>query len=175
MTASCNISYQWKRPPVDMSNVSARDVHLGQGVLAAVLHVAAAGARGARELAMELKAARDAVDSETDREGHAAPFDASFSRHLSPRALADLLQRQRSRDRALESLHAGFELLQTEEPQLLRIYGELVMVAAEAAAQVRTEEGLFGWRRIEYSERRALDQIRSIVAAPHRTRGLFLG
>jgi hypothetical protein len=61
-------------------------------------------------------------------------------------------------------------LLQTNEPKLLRIYGKLVMVAANAAARVRTEEGLFGWRRIEHSERRALDQIRSIVAAPQGAR-----
>jgi hypothetical protein len=160
------ISYQHKEHRVDMATVSTRDVRLGQGVAAAVLHVAAAGARGSRELAMELDAARDAVDSRTNRGGYAAPFDASFSRHLLPRALAGLLQRQRRRDQALESLHAGVDLLQKDEPELLTIYGELVMVAADAAARVRTEEGLFGWHRVEYSERRALDQIRSIVAAP---------
>jgi hypothetical protein len=152
---------------VDTANVSIRDVRLGQGVVAAVLHIAAAGARGSRELAMELDAARDAVNSEAGRQRYPAPFDASFSQHLSPRAFADLLQRQRSTELTLESLHAGVKLLHTDEPELLGMYGELVMVAAHAAAQVRTEEGLFGWRRIEYSERRALHQIRSIVTPPH--------
>lgn len=146
-----------------MATESIRDVRLGQGVLAAVAHVAAAGARGSRELAMELDAAHDAIHYRMNRGRYAAPFDASFSRHLSLRAFADLLPRPRLPDLALEPLQAGVELLQTEEPELLRIYGELVMVAAHAAAQVKTEDGLLGWRRIEYSERRALDQIRSIV------------
>ena len=151
-----------------MATVSTRDVRLGQGLAAAVLHVAAAGARGSRELAMEVDAARNAVHSKTNRGGYAAPFDASFSRHLSVRVLADLLQRQRSRHLALESLHAGVELLRKDEPALLRIYGKLVMVAANAAARARTEDGFLGWQGIDYSERRALDQIRSIVAAPQR-------
>jgi hypothetical protein len=155
---------------VDMSKVSIRDQHLGQGVAAAVLHVAAASARGSRELAMELNAARDAVDSATDRRRYAAPFDASFSRHLSLRAFADLLQRQHSIILALEPLRASVALLRTSEPKLLKIYGRLVMVAANAAARVRTEEGLFGWSRIEHSERRALDRIRSIVAASQGAR-----
>ena len=155
---------------MDMANVSIRDVRLGHGVVAAVLHVAAAGARGSRELAMALNAARDAVDSETGRGRYAAPFDASFSQHLTPRAFEDL--RHRSMHRALESLHEGVvELLQPSEAELLKIYGDLVLVAAEAAAKVRTEEGLLGWRRIEYAESRALDQIRSIFAAPRDTWG----
>lgn len=166
------ISYQYNGALVDMATVSTKDESLGQGLVAAVLHVAAAGARGSRELAMELDAAHKAVDSKTSRGRYAAPFDASFSRHLLPRALAGLLQRQRRRDQALELLHAGVELLQKDEPKLLRIYGKLVMVAADAAARVRTEEGLLGWHRVEYSERRALDQIRSIVAAPQRPRGI---
>jgi hypothetical protein len=161
------IWYQHRGHRVDMATVSSRDVCLGQGVVAAVLHIAAAGARGSRELAMELDAAREAVNSAADRQRYPAPFDASFSQHLSAHAFADLLQRQRSTDLALESLHAGVKLLHTDAPKLLRMYGKLVMVAANAAARVRTEDGLFGWRRIEYSERRALDQIRSIVTRPH--------
>lgn len=158
-----------------MATVSTRDVRLGLGLAAAVLHVAAAGARDSRQLALEVNAARNAVHSKTSRGGYAAPFDASFSRHLSVHALAELLQRRRSRHLALESLRTGVELLHKEEPELLELYGELVMVAANAAAEVRTEKGLLGWQRIEYSERRALDQIHSIVAAPQRPWKFDLG
>src|SRR5262245_61702406 len=105
---------------MDMEYVSTRDMRLGQGVLAAVLHVAAAGARGPRELAMELDAARGAVKSKTGCEGYAAPFDAAFSQHLSRSAFAELLERPRSSDLALESLHASVELLeQAGDPELL--------------------------------------------------------
>lgn len=169
MSHPATISHQHDGHQMDIASESqsVMEVRLGQGIVAAVLHVAAAGARGSRELAMELAAARHAVDSETDHRCHGSPFDASFSRHLSPRAFADLLQRQRSTDLALEPLNAaGVELLQQGNSELLETYGKLVVAAAKAAAAVRTEEGLLRWRRVEYSERRALDEICSTVAAP---------
>jgi len=143
-----------------MANQECESEHeeIQQGVLAAVVRVAAVSAPGTRELVLEFDAARQSVErSARDSQR----LEAIFAEGLSTLGLKRLVCQSATLSEPLTALRRSVVLLKDSERDLSE-YQRLVLKAAEAAARAHTWVGLLS-RRITYLERMALEEIRAAL------------
>jgi hypothetical protein len=151
-----------------MANQECSSEHdeIQQGVLAAVVRVAAVSAPGTRELVLEFDAASQAVEGSAR---DSQKLEAIFAEGLSTLGFKQFVRQSAASSESLTALRRSVVLLKDSERDLNE-YQRLVLKAAEAAAGAHTWVGLLS-RRITYLERMALEEIREALKEGDRNRG----
>ena len=132
---------------------------LQEGVLAAVVRVAAVSAPGARELVLEFDAARRWVEQSVRVSRR---LESIFAAGLSSLVLKRLVcEQQLLPAESLNALRRGVTLLRNSSEDLSE-YQRLVLQAADAAARARTWTGLLS-SRVSHLEKDAIEEIREVL------------
>jgi hypothetical protein len=138
---------------------------LHDGVLAAVTHVAAAGATDTKELTLELLAANIAVKTCMRRVPKDSALERTFRDGLSLDRLKELAPEYWRCDFRLEWLRYTLHLMETGASDLVphSAYRELVLAAAKAAIRAEKPSRFIkrGWRT--YTETVALREIEEAI------------
>jgi len=135
-----------------------------RGAVAAILHVAAANASAAREIACEFVAAAEAVKTQSERIPLSSAIAVAFSTGLSRDQLLRLSGQGNTTTRFLDTVRRSAMLVaQLGEAELER-YRRVVTEAADRAAREVKESEFFSRRRKTRSEVEAIGEIRAALA-----------
>jgi len=147
-----------------------------RGAVAAILHVAAANASAAREIACEFVAATQAVKAQAERIPLSSAVAVAFSTGLSREQLLGLSAQGSTTTQFLDTVRRSAMLVARLGEAELERYRRVVTEAADRAAREVKESEFFSRRRKTRSEVEAINQIRAALAGtmvqPRPTRPL---
>lgn len=131
------------------------------GVLAAIIHVAAVSALGARDLVLEFDSARDAIGSGRAAGLRSTILQDAFRDGLSAEALKRLVRRHSCGIERLHPLTCGLDALRRADGDIDE-YGRLVVNAVTAAARTRVGAGLLAGH-VSHAKRSAIREVRAML------------
>jgi hypothetical protein len=136
------------------------------GPAAALYHVASASPSGPLGLMKEFSAAADAVTEATKDVPAVSLIGAAFGEGLRKEDLERFSREHPSTDELLADIKNGFATVARKSPADARAYREMVLSAAQRAAEATREGGFLGigGTKVSEKEQRALDDIRSALS-----------
>lgn len=136
------------------------------GPLTATYHVATASMSGPVGLVKEFTAATDAVSEATKSAGAESLVGAAFGDGLAQDQLTQLAKDRPESRALLDGLHESVALIARKSPADAQAYRDIVMNAAQRAAEASKEGGIlgFGGTKVSEAEQRALNDIRNALS-----------
>jgi Bacterial protein of unknown function (DUF937) len=137
-----------------------------RGPLQALYHVATAAMSGPVGLVKEFTAATDAVSEATQTAGPESLVGAAFGDGLAQDQLTQLAQERPESRVVLDGLHESIALIARKSPADAQAYRDVVLNAAQRAAEATKEGGFlgFGGTKVSEAEQRALNDIRNALS-----------
>ena len=136
------------------------------GPLNALYHVATVSMSGPVGLVKEFTAATDAVSAATQTAGAESLVGAAFGDGLAQDRLTQLAKERPESRVVLDGLHESIALIARKSPADAQAYREVVLSAAQRAAEASKEGGFlgFGGTKVSEAEQRALNEIRNALS-----------
>jgi len=136
------------------------------GPLQALYHVATAAMSGPVGLVKEFTAATDAVSEATQTAGPESLVGAAFGDGLAQDQLTQLAKDRPESRVVLDGLHESIALIARKSPADAQAYRDVVLNAAQRAAEATKEGGFlgFGGTKVSEAEQRALNDIRNALS-----------
>lgn len=136
------------------------------GPLTALYHVANASPSGPVGLAKEFTAATGAVTDAAKTASAVSLIGTMFGDGLAQEQLARLTKEHPETGALLEGLHESVTIIARKSPADAQAYRDVILSAAQRAAEASKEGGVFGvgGAKISEAEQRALDDIRTALA-----------
>jgi Bacterial protein of unknown function (DUF937) len=137
-----------------------------RGPLQALYHVATAAMSGPVGLVKEFTAATDAVSEATQTAGPESLVGAAFGDGLAQDQLTQLAKERPESRVVLDGLHESITLIARKSPADAQAYRDVVLNAAQRAAEATKEGGFFGFggTKVSEAEQRALNDIRNALS-----------
>jgi hypothetical protein len=159
------MSAQLQEPFVGNNQRSDPDGEIREGILSAVMHVAAAGVPSTRELALGFVAANEGIVTSAPQISCSfALLRRALAHGLSPDLLKNMALARRSASELLDAMQHGAQLVQHSGDGQAGVaeYRKVIVDAAERAARTQISAA-FLTRRPTYAQRVAIAQIRSAL------------
>jgi hypothetical protein len=117
-------------------------------------------------LVKEFTAATGAVSQATQSAGPESLVGAAFGDGLAQEQLTQLAKDRPQSRTLLDGLHESIALISRKSPADAQAYRDVVLNAAQRAAEASKEGGIlgFGGTKVSDAEQRALDDIRSALS-----------
>ncbi|HEY4369328.1 MAG TPA: DUF937 domain-containing protein [Steroidobacteraceae bacterium] len=135
------------------------------GPLAALYCISNASPCGSRGLAKEFAAATDAVTEAARAAPPVSLLGTAFGEGLSQDCFARLARQHPQMAKLLSELHDSIDIVARKSPSDAEAYREIILFAAQRAAEAGKEGGFLGigGTRVSVEEQRAIDAIRSAL------------
>ena len=148
-----------------MSEQESEDVSeaLYDGIVAAVIHVAAVSAADTRDLTREFYAARAEIQRDAQGVSANAVLSAVLVKGLSTARLKSIVQQHWLSGTELDSLRRSLKIIETQHEWERSTYCDWIWRAAKAAARAEVGTGIFRGRRVSRLERNALKEIQELL------------
>lgn len=136
------------------------------GPLAALYHVATVSASEPVGLTREFSAASDAIEETTRRAPPLSLIGTAFGNGLPEDQFLALSKSRPEPKVLLDGLHESTEIVARKSPSDVQAYRDVVMTAAQRAAEASKEGGFlgFGGTKVSAEEQAALDDIRTALS-----------
>jgi hypothetical protein len=135
------------------------------GPLTALYHVATSSPSGPVGLTKEFSAAADAISEATKAAPATSLIGAAFGEGLAQDQLLRLAKERPEAKTVLAGLHESVAIVASKSPADAQAYRDVILDAAQRAAEATKEGGFLGLggTRVSETEQRALDDIRTAL------------